>query len=62
MTQYDALVLQILEKAKLSKKEDKKEDDAALDAKKADLDHDGKLSKYEQKRGEAIAKAIKEKK
>ena len=42
--------------AKLGK--DKDEEDAEFDAKKSDLDDDGKISEYERARGEAIAKAM----
>ena len=37
---------------------DKDEEDAEFDAKKSDLDDDGKISEYERARGEAIAKAM----
>ena len=53
MTKYDSTVFQILEKMKPGK--EKKE---GFDAKKADLDGDGKISGYEEKRGKAIQKAI----
>jgi len=58
MTKYDAYVFQILEALK-AKKENKEEE--GFDAKKADLDKDGKVSEYEKKRGEAIQKAMAEK-
>ena len=53
---YDALVFQLLEANKTTKKDSKK--DVKVDSKKADLDKDGKLSGYEQKRAAAIEKAI----
>ena len=37
---------------------DKDEEDAEFDAKKSDLNDDGKISEYERARGEAIAKAM----
>ena len=53
MTKYDSTVFQILEKMKPAK--EKKE---GFNAKKADLDKDGKVSEYEEKRGKAIQNAI----
>lgn len=55
MTKYDAIVFQILEKLKPGKEREEKE---GFDAEKADLDGDGKVSEYEEKRGKAIQKAI----
>ena len=58
MTKYDSIVFQILEKMKPGKEKEEKE---GFDAKKADLDKDGKVSEYEEKRGKAIQKAMAEK-
>jgi hypothetical protein len=62
MTKYDAHVYGILEALKNDKagkeKDEKKE---GFDAKKADLNKDGKVSEYEEKRGKAIQKAMAEK-
>ena len=41
--------------------DEEKKDKVKLDKKRADLDDDGKLSKYEKKRGEAIQNAINKK-
>lgn len=51
MNNYDAYVFSLLEANKIKKS-------VGFDAKKSDLDKDGKISKYEQKRGEAIANAM----
>lgn len=61
MTKYDSMVFQILEKMKPGKEDKEKEDEKGFDAKKADLNKDGKISEYEEKRGKAIQKAMAEK-
>lgn len=61
MTKYDSMVFQILEKMKPGKEDKEKEDKKGFDAKKADLNKDGKVSEYEEKRSKAIQKAMAEK-
>jgi hypothetical protein len=62
MTKYDAYVYGILEALKNDKAgKEKDEEKEGFDAKKADLNKDGKVSEYEEKRGKAIQKAIAEK-
>jgi hypothetical protein len=59
MSNYDALVKHLLE---THKDEKESSEEVEIDTKKADLNHDGKLSEYEKKRAEAIEKAIEDKK
>lgn len=63
MNQYDAYVLSLLEANKSDKKDPKKDKDKdkespGFDAKKADVNKDGKIEPWERKRAEAIAKSM----
>lgn len=63
MNRYEAYVLELLEAYKTDKKDkDKKKDKPGFDAKKADVNKDGKIEPWERKRAEAIAKSMAKKK
>lgn len=61
MNRYEAYVFELLEAHKVEKKgkdKDKKKDEVGFDAKKADVNKDGKIEPWERKRAEAIAKSM----
>jgi hypothetical protein len=62
MNTYDAYVFELLEAHKVDKKDkdkkDKGEKEPGFDAKKADVNKDGKIEPWERKRAEAIAKSM----
>jgi hypothetical protein len=60
MNTYDAYVFELLEAHKADKKsKDKKDKETpGFDAKKADVNKDGKIEPWERKRAEAIAKSM----